>query len=140
MAEDPRIEAILDVLGPRQQGTGTRGQRLYIFEWGHETTPTDEEMTGLAKKILAAVDAARPAHLRVGDILGRQTAWPPDEITYDGFCGGEFGRDSYDLKRVEKIAGDYVVCRTESGGVAFYSGNPDDLVEYVLPSEAWPQF
>jgi hypothetical protein len=84
----------------------------------------------VAKRALEQGDGG-PRPLQVGDILGRQI-----EDGYDGFCGGEFGRDSYDLKRVEKIEGDYVVCRNESGRAEFYSGNPGDLVEYVLPENA----
>lgn len=48
---DKRIEAILDVLSP------DRGQgRIPIFEWAHETTPTDEEMVDVAREILAKLD------------------------------------------------------------------------------------
>lgn len=55
--------------------------------------------------------------LRVGDMLY-------------GFCGGNFGRDSYDDKRVEAIGADWVVARTEHGGVWLYTGDPEALTEY----------
>lgn len=62
--------------------------------------------------------------LRIGDVLH-------EDERGDGFCGGYFGRDSYDTKRVEYIAADWVVVRNESGGVEFYAGNPEDLVQFV---------
>lgn len=59
--------------------------------------------------------------LRVGDVL-------------DGFCGGVFGRDSYEDKRVEAIGTDWVVARhgewALDEGVEFYYGDPDDLCQY----------
>jgi hypothetical protein len=58
--------------------------------------------------------------LRVGDILY-------------GFCGGEFGRDSYGDKRVEAIGSDWVIVRTEGYSKEypdFYSGNPEVLCRY----------
>lgn len=51
--------------------------------------------------------------------------------TVDGFCGGEFGRDGYDRRIVEVIGPDWVVLRREDGGPTFYSGKPDDLLEYA---------
>jgi hypothetical protein len=36
-----------------------------------------------------------------------------------GFCGGFFGRDSYDDKRVEAVGVDWVVVRTEDGTPLF---------------------
>lgn len=60
--------------------------------------------------------------LRIGDVL-------------EGYCGGYFGRDSYDDKRVEAIGSDWVVARTVSGydeGLAvFHLGSPEQLLEYV---------
>lgn len=51
-----------------------------------------------------------------------------------GFCGGSFGRDSYDDKRVEAIAADWVVCRCPDGFIAVYSGGPPEaLLKYVYP-------
>lgn len=44
--------------------------------------------------------------LRVGDILY-------------GFCGGFFGRDSYDDKRIEAVGSDWVVARQENGTPVF---------------------
>lgn len=32
-----------------------------------------------------------------------------------GYCGGHFGRDSYERKRVEAIGADWVVAREECG-------------------------
>lgn len=62
------------------------------------------------------------APLRIGDMLY-------------GFCGGAFGRDSYGDKRVEAIGADWVVCRvvTCEEGLAFYSGDLDDLCGYRYP-------
>lgn len=50
-----------------------------------------------------------------------------------GYCGGHFGRDSYDTKRVEAVGADWVVVRTESGTLGFYSGRPEDLLEFAVP-------
>lgn len=74
--------------------------------------------------------------LRVGDVLGRENWVNDDECNYDGYCGGEFG-GSYDLKRVEAIGSDWVVARTQRGKPEFYAGDPNDLVEHVLPQGAW---
>jgi hypothetical protein len=52
--------------------------------------------------------------LRVGQLL-------------KGFCGGCFGRDSYEDKRVEAIGTDWVIVRNSSGEPEFYHGNPEDL-------------
>ncbi len=41
-----------------------------------------------------------------------------------GFCGGEFGRDSYLDKRVEAVGFDWVVVR-EDNGVAKFAFNVD---------------
>lgn len=54
---DGRITAILDVLAPARDDLG--GERCPIFEWGHETTPTDAEMVDLARNILAKIDEAK---------------------------------------------------------------------------------
>lgn len=62
--------------------------------------------------------------LEVGDVLY-------------GFCGGWFGRDSYDDKRVEARGRDWVVCRTEGGGVECATGNVDELVEYTTKPIEW---
>lgn len=58
--------------------------------------------------------------LRIGDVLY-------------GYCGGSFGRDSYDDKRVEAIGSDWVVVRTGFYGessAGLYHGDPEDLCEY----------
>jgi len=57
--------------------------------------------------------------LRVGDILY-------------GYCGGMFGRDSYDDKRVEAIGSDWVVLR-EDGKPLMYEGSPEDMLQYRTP-------
>ena len=52
-----------------------------------------------------------------------------------GFCGGYFGGDSYDDKRVEAIGSDWVVAREiDSGRVAFAEGRciERDLEEYKI--------
>lgn len=48
-----------------------------------------------------------------------------------GFCGGAFGRDSYDDKRVEAVGADWVVVRDERGVAQFYSGNLEWLIQYA---------
>ena len=58
--------------------------------------------------------------LRVGDMLY-------------GYCGGHFGRGSYDDKRVEAIGGDWVLVRVTDAVqpcLALYEGSPEDLLEY----------
>lgn len=67
---DAAIERVLDVIAPKvgvhDLSTGwtmamklayIKGSddRIPIFEWGHETTPTDEEMRELAEKLVDAV-------------------------------------------------------------------------------------
>jgi hypothetical protein len=83
-----------------------------------------------AKRALEEGDDG-PRPLQVGDILGRKA-----EGGYDGFCGGEFGRDSFDLKRVEQIGPDWVQVRNEHNQPEFFRGNPAELIEYVLPEHA----
>lgn len=56
----------------------------------------------------------------------------PGQVLY-GYCGGHFGRDSYDDKRVEAIGADWVVVREENGQPGFYSGDPEALLEYTQP-------
>jgi len=54
-----------------------------------------------------------------------------------GFCGGHFGRDSYESKRVEAVGADWVVCRDEDGGLWFAEGETihTDLYEYTTQDE-----
>lgn len=52
-----------------------------------------------------------------------------------GFCGGAFGRDSYQNKRVEGIGVDWVVAReTDSGAIVFTRSTPESLFCYTNPS------
>ena len=46
----PLKDAVLDVLAPVINGV-----RCPIFEWPHETTPTDQEMAALAGEIQRAM-------------------------------------------------------------------------------------
>jgi hypothetical protein len=39
---------------------------------------------------------------------------PEIGMMLDGFCGGEFGRDSYADKRVEAFGDDWIVAREQS--------------------------
>jgi hypothetical protein len=59
--------------------------------------------------------------LRVGDVLV-------------GFCGGAFGSDSFEDKRVEGIGADWVVARNLSNDQPEFAeapwGSPASLVEY----------
>ena len=61
-----------------------------------------------------------------------------DEI--HGFCGGYFGRDDYDCKRVEHIGYDYIVWRYLRGGVTISSAKSHEeiyqrLSKYMEPDE-----
>ena len=53
----------------------------------------------------------------------------------EGYCGGAFGRDSYDDKRMEAIGADWVVVRYVDGRQEdqpdFCAINPEKLLEYV---------
>lgn len=60
--------------------------------------------------------------LRVGDRLEESEGY--------AFCGGYFGRDSYEAKRVEAVGADWVVARDDSGMVWFAVVNPERLIEY----------
>lgn len=49
-----------------------------------------------------------------------------------GFCSGNFGRDSYEDKRVEAISADWVVAREISTGlVVFCDCAPEELEKYL---------
>lgn len=54
-----------------------------------------------------------------------------------GYCGGFFGRDSYDTKRIEAVGTDWVVAReVDSGQVVFAQARKglkidDELAEYT---------
>lgn len=56
--------------------------------------------------------------LRVGDLLY-------------GYCGGYFGRDSYEPKRVEAIGTDWVVARGENGRPVVAFCSPANLETYL---------
>ena len=47
--------------------------------------------------------------------------------TLYGFCGGFFGRDSYEDKRIEAIGFDWVVCRDDKGYVHMASDSNNDI-------------
>lgn len=49
------IERVMDLLAPR-----SHGKRCPIFEWGHEATPTEEEVQRLAHNIVLAVLEQKP--------------------------------------------------------------------------------
>lgn len=58
--------------------------------------------------------------------------------TLYGFCGGAFGRDSYEDKRVEAVGKDWIVCRDNQGQVHFADLSEwtiDQLAEYTKPQE-----
>ena len=53
-----------------------------------------------------------------------------------GFCGGCFGRDSYENKRVEALGVDWVVARgMKSGKVVFSDDSPENLEDYTIERE-----
>jgi hypothetical protein len=54
-ANDRRLEAVLDILAPKYEGT-----RFPIFEWPHETTPTPEEVDRLVGEIVDAIERTHP--------------------------------------------------------------------------------
>lgn len=54
MTKDEMIKRILDVIAPNETAEGIT-ERCPIFEWGHETTPTLEEVTELAGEIADAI-------------------------------------------------------------------------------------
>jgi hypothetical protein len=57
-----------------------------------------------------------------------------------GYCGGEFGRDSYGNKRVEALGADWVVVRNSLGDVEFASGEDvhDRLAQFCKRLGAQP--
>lgn len=64
MTKDQMVTKILDIIAPyRNFGENTPVQRSPIFEWGHETTPTLEEVTELAREIADAVSEDLPTCL-----------------------------------------------------------------------------
>lgn len=54
-----------------------------------------------------------------------------------GYCGGYFGRDSYEDKRVEAVGVDWVVTRNADGYVEFAYGETIHtlLAEYTTPED-----
>ena len=54
----------------------------------------------------------------------------PRGVILYGFCGGHFGRDSYDDKIVEEVGVDWVVARGEDGIPVFAHCDPAELVQY----------
>ncbi len=53
------------------------------------------------------------------------------QVIRDGFCGGAFGRDSFEEKRVEAIGVNWVVLRDTNDVVWLYEGSPEDLLMYT---------
>ena len=51
MTRDEKIERVLDVIAPV-----LNDKRVAIFEWGHETTPTLDELRELAGRIVDALE------------------------------------------------------------------------------------
>lgn len=58
-----------------------------------------------------------PDALRAGDTLY-------------GYCGGEFGRDSYEDKKVLAIGATWVLVQYGSGATATRDGDPQELAQY----------
>jgi hypothetical protein len=72
--------AVMDVLAPLHHGA-----RIPVFEWGHETTPTEQDMRELVRDIINAVIAAghisisRAQQQELDPLLGHaMTAWGQD--------------------------------------------------------------
>jgi hypothetical protein len=65
---------------------------------------------------------------------------PIGTILY-GYCGGYFGRDSYEAKRVEAIGVDWIVVRNRDGDTRFANDRDIDgsvhteLAQYTEPRE-----
>lgn len=65
---------------------------------------------------------------------------PIGTILY-GYCGGAFGRDSYEAKRVEAIGMDWIVVRNKDGDTRFADDSDVEdsihakLAEYTEPQE-----
>ena len=52
-----------------------------------------------------------------------------------GFCGGAFGRDSYDCRRVEAIGADWIVTRSLTRGSPEFTRGPEihrNLAKYRM--------
>lgn len=47
-----QIVRVLDILAPYDERIG---ERIPIFEWGHETTPKPDEIEALARRIVTAL-------------------------------------------------------------------------------------
>ena len=58
-----------------------------------------------------------------------------------GYCGGHFGRDSYETKRVEALGADWIVCRDQYGQIHFASGENvlERLEEYTRKPVGYEQ-
>jgi len=60
---DERVVAVLDILAPIHHR-----ERMPIFELGHETTPTCEQMVELALDIVEAVETAQRSIASKSDV------------------------------------------------------------------------
>ncbi len=56
-----------------------------------------------------------------------------------GYCGGYFGRDSYEDKRVEAIGADWVVARDDNGHVVFAGPVSPERLLRLADSPTEPQ-
>jgi hypothetical protein len=58
-----------------------------------------------------------------------------------GYCGGYFGRDSYEDKRIEVVGNDYVLARGITNGDLYFCDfnlsqiSHDDLKEYLVDQD-----
>ncbi len=54
--------------------------------------------------------------------------------TLYGYCGGDFGRDSYGKKRVEAVGHDWVIARDDNDNpLAALQVDPEDFLQYMEP-------
>ncbi len=57
-----------------------------------------------------------------------------------GYCGGQFGRDSYDNKRIEGVGYDWLVVRCEDGTVELASfDGPEQMKDFVAKHSHKPE-
>lgn len=106
------------------------------------TVLTPYEVDVLINEIhrLRAQNAPIPK-VRIGDFIGRKIHADGDTYSVDGFCGGQFGRDHYELERITQIEGDTVWYEDahDSKGVMLIPGDKfdswEELQQYILTPE-----
>lgn len=80
----------------------------------HCATRAEEELWSALKEIKRLRENQRPA-FEVGDYLGQINDSHGNGLELNTFCGGHFGRDDYDLKRVVRAEPDLLMVVRPSG-------------------------